>query len=258
MRMTKFPLPLLIAAAAITGTAVIYVYLTAPPMPIHTDPNFTSPLFVGMTYLWRGAAFDYLFSADYSISMTYMPVHHLMYLTGPPSNITIGDNVWIVYVRGWKRPYYIIKHHIDWSPGGWSGYYYFVFWLEDVTPPNLTIRNLYLWLPRTFDPNDVLTQDEFDAIYKFVPSAEITRVLRVEVNSTHVTFIVSAVTYYDAESKYVAKLPSPVSGTSIRITNKPISASYTFNGTTFSAMALPYNYFSITPSDTTTLVVYVS
>jgi len=182
----------------------------------------------------------------------------LIYLTGPPANITIGDSVWIVYVRGWRRPYYIVKHYINQSPGGWSGNYYFIFWLEDVTPPNLTIRNLSIWIPRPFDPQDTLTNEEYQEIYKRVPSAETTRTLRVEVNGTHVVFIGSDITYYGGEYQYVAKLPPPVSGRTIRITNKPISASYNYNGTTLSAMALPYNYFSITPSDTTTLVIYVS
>jgi hypothetical protein len=62
MRITKLPIPLVVAAAALTSVVMIYVYLTAPPMPIHTDPNFTYPLLAGVTYMWRGAAFQYVYA----------------------------------------------------------------------------------------------------------------------------------------------------------------------------------------------------
>ena len=257
MRITRLPIPLLIAAIGITSTAVIYVYLTAPPMPIHTDPNFTYPLLTGAVYLWRGAAFDYIFSSDKIVSISYTPAHHLIYLNGPMANITIGDSAWIVYLRG-GRPLYVVKQRIDYAPGGWSGNYYFVFKLEDVTPPNLTIPNLSIWLPRPFDQNDVLSDREYEAVTKRVPPAETTRVLRIEVNGTHIIFIGADLTDYGGEYQYVARLPSPTSGRTIRITNKPISASYVLDGTTLSATALPYLYFAITPTETTTLVVYVS
>jgi hypothetical protein len=258
MRITKFPIPLLVAAAALTSVAVIYVYLMAPPMPIHTDPNFTSPLFAGGVYMWRGAAFEYLLSADNVISVSYMPPYHLIYLTGPLVNITIGDKIWIIHVFG-ERPLYVVKQRA-YDPYGFGGVYgekdmYFVFKLREVTPPNLTISNLTLWLPTTFTLGDTLSDKEYRAVLARVPSAF--RVTSVVVNGTHVIFKGAQLNFGGAEYTFPARLPSPTSGRTIRVTNNPISSSYTAGGYAFTAMALPYLHFAIMPTDTTTLVVYV-
>jgi hypothetical protein len=260
MRITKLPIPLLIAAAALTSVAVIYVYLTAPPMPTHTDPNFTMPLFSGGVYLWRGAAFEYLFSADGIISISYAPPYHLIYTNGPLGNFSIGDRVWIIYVYG-ERPLYVIKHYVyrPWS-NDW-GYEYIVFTLTDVTPANLTISNITMWLPRPFDSvTDYLSDREYNALYARVPAAHSHRALSVEVNGTHLIFKVGPLTAWGGSFEYSlsTRLPSPTSGRTIKVTNSPTSTSYTLGGYPFSAIALPYLYFAITPQDTTTLVIYVS
>jgi hypothetical protein len=259
MRITKLPIPLLIAAAALTSVAVIYVYLTAPPMPIHTDRNFTTPLFAGGTYMWRGAAFEYIMSADNVISVSYMPPYHLIYLTGPLVNLTIGDRIWIIYVFG-ERPLYVVKQRV-YDSYGFGGVYgekdeYFVFKLVEVTPPNLTISNLTVWLPTPFALGETLSNKEWQALYARVPSGF--RATGVEVNSTHVIFKASHIISGDSEYRFPARLPSPTSGRTIRVTNKPISSSYVASGYTFMAMALPYHHFAIVPQDTTTLVIYVS
>jgi hypothetical protein len=258
MRISKLPIPLLVAAAALTGVAVIYVYLTAPPMPIHTDPNFTSPLFVGGVYLWRGAAFQYLLSADKIISVSHAPGYHLIYTNGPLTNITIGDRIWIVYLRG-GRPLYVEKRWIDWyPPDGRSGYWYLVYKIEDVTPPNCTIPDLTMWLPQTFGPTEYLSQNEMDAIMRILGNPwAVARVLAVEVNGTHIIYR-TGYPYIDLQQQLFARLSSPTTGTTIRVTNRPFGSSYTVNGTTFSATALPYQFFSISPSETTRLVIYVS
>jgi hypothetical protein len=261
MRITRLPIPLVLAAVALTSVAVIYVYLTAPPMPIHTDPNFTTPLFVGGTYLWRGAAFEYLFSSDEIISISHMPPYHLLYTTGPLTNITIGDNIWIIYVYG-ERPLYVVKHrtYIPYvsPPGEYDTYY--VFKLRAVTPPNLTISNLTMWLPTMFDLTDFLSDREYNALYGRVPVAHSCRALAIEVNGTHVIFRCAPLTAWGGAIEYVhyARLPSPTSGRTIRVTNTPTSSSYTIGGYTFSIIALPYRFFSITPSGTTNVVIYVN
>ena len=255
MRITKLPIPLLIAAAALTSVAVIYVYLTAPSMPLHTDPNFTSPLYVGGTYLWRGAAFEYLFSSDEIVSISYMPPYHLIYTNGPLSNFTIGSNVLIVYVRG-ERPLYVVRHYVyqPWS-SSW-GYQYLAFKLVDVTPSDSPTPDLIMWLPQVFGDSEVLSSKEYDAVHSQVGLFQ--RVVGVEVNGTHVIFRVNSPTYSGIEYRLPASLPSPVSGRTIRVTNSPISTSYTINSTTLTAIALPYQYFSISPTATTNLVIYVS
>jgi hypothetical protein len=254
MRITKLPIPLLIAAAALTSVTVIYVYLTAPPMPIHTDPNFTSPLYIGGTYLWRGAAFEYTFSSDEIISMSYMPPYHLIYTTGPLTNITMGSNAWVVYVRG-ERPLYVIKHRVYLPWAGYSADEYFVFKLTDVTPSGLT--DLNMWLPQTFDRSDFLSTREYDAVLALVSNTDVYRALNVVANSTHVIFDRGDL-IYDNVYSVVITLPSPQSGRTIRVTNAPISSSYIINSTTYTIIALPYQYFSISPTATTNLVIYVS
>ncbi len=309
MRISKLPVPLLLAAAALTSVAVIYVYLQAPPMPIHTDPNFTHPLYPGGVYLWRGAAFEYLFSADGVISLTNRPPHYLLILNGPLGNFSIGDNIWIIYVFG-ERPLMIVKHYVwrPWGdyPGSW-GYEYLVFKLEEVTPPNLTSPELTVWLPTMFELTEFLTEKEYEAAKARVGPL-MYRVLTVEVNGTHMIFRVGEPTVYDGsymarltttlpspisgrtirvpnppisgaytigngahmifrvgepeygtfEYRLTTTLPSPISGRTIRVQNRPITSSYTIGGRTFTAIALPYQYFAIIPTETTTLTVYVN
>ncbi len=262
MRITKLPIPLLIAAAALTSVAVIYVYFTAPPMPIHTDPNFTTPLFAGGTYLWRGAAYDYIFSADDDISLTYKPPHYLLITNGPLGNFSIGDNTWIIYVTG-ERPLMIVRHYVwrPWGdyPGSW-GYEWLIFKLTDVTPPNLSNPHLTVWLPTLFELTEDLSDREYQAARTRVGQF-IYRVINIEVNGTHIIFRVSYTRPWGGsyeEIRFPSPLPSPISGKTIRINNNPISTSYNINGTMLTGIALPYHYFSISASKTTNLVIYVS
>jgi hypothetical protein len=259
MRITKLPIPLLMAAAALTSLVMIYVYYAAPPMPIHTDPNFTQPLYAGGTYMWCGAAYDYVFSADGVISLTYKPPHYLLTTNGPLGNFSIGDNIWVIYVFG-ERPLMIVRHYVwaPWGgyPGSW-GYEYLVFKLVDVTPPNLSNPYLTVWLPTTFELNELLSKKEYEAAKARV-GPFIKRVVGIQVNGTHMIFRVSYPDSGDYEARLSAPLPNPIFGKTIRVTNKPLTASYKINGTSFTAIALPYNCFSITPQNTTTLVIYVS
>jgi hypothetical protein len=211
-------------------------------------------LYVGGTYLWRGAAFEYTFSSDEIISISYMPPYHLIYTTGPLGNTTIGGRIWIIYVYG-ERPLYVIKQYV-YVPWGdsWSDQY-FVFKLTDVTPND---SGLNMWLPQPFAPSETLSDREYYALNAVVPVAHAHRVLSVEVNGTHMIFRAAGPTITGSEYSLPARLPSPVSGRTIRVTNTPLSSSYTINGTTFTIIALPYQYFSISPTATTNLVIYVS
>jgi hypothetical protein len=255
MRITKLPIPMIIAAIAITSVAVIYVYLTAPPIPIHTDPNFTTPLFAGMVYLWRGAAFEYILSADKPISVAYAPGYHLIYTNGPLGNITISEKIWIIHLRG-GRTLYVERRSLIVS-GGRESEFLLVYKLEDVTPPNSSIPNLYMWLPKTFNLTEFLNQNEINAIAQLVSPVNIVRVLGVEVNGTHIIYRY-AYSQSSREYRGFVKLSSPTISQTIRVTNKPFGATYTISGTTFTATALPYLFFSIVPTETTKLVIYVS
>jgi len=259
MRITKLPIPLLIAAAALTSVAVIYVYLTAPPLPIHTDPNFSQPLFAGVTYLWRGAAFQYIFSADSQISVTYGAPYHLVYLFGPLYNITLSGKIAIIYGAG-IRPLYAVKHNLVSEDGAHTFTdACLIFKLKDVTPQNIsTVGNLTLYLPEMFDLNDVLTNKENSVLYNFADCSSRFRVVQMQVNGTHILFQTAYPTTPTLGWKLVMRLEPLASGKTIRATNQPLSGSYVVGSATYSVMALPYLHFAIKPQDTTTLKIYVS
>ena len=257
---TKLPIPLLIAAAVFTGVAVIYVYLLAPPMPIHTDPNFTTPLFAGATYLWRGAAFRYDISADNIISVSYRAPYHLVYLFGPLHNISIGDDVRIIYFTIRQKVYYMVRHDVLLRDGStWR--ICFLFKLVDVTPENVTIPNLSMYLPTVFGVNETLTLNEFDEIWLRWGQTmcyTVERVIGVDTNGTHIIFRTMWPSAVSQESRDYLPMVGPVTGRTISVTNSPIRTAYTIGGTAYSAIALPYQHFAITPTETTTVIIYVS
>jgi len=259
MRIAKLPIPLLIAAAALTSVVYIYVYLTAPPMPIHTDPNFSQPLIAGVTYLWRGAAFQYIFSADSQISVAHGAPYHLIYLFGPLHNITLGGGKVVILYGADIRPLYIVRHDLVSADGRHKfSSTCLVFKLKDVTPQNSTIGNLTLYLPEIFDQNDALTNKEESAVYNYANCPSRFRVVQIQVNGTHILFQ-TAYTYSNSLAwKMVMRLQPLTPGKTIRVTNQPVSGSYVVGSATFAVMALPYLYFAITPQDTTTLTVYVN
>jgi hypothetical protein len=258
MRIAKLPIPLLVAAAALTSVVYIYVYISAPPMPIYTDPNFTKPLFAGVTYLWRGAAFQYVFSADNTITVSYGAPYHLIYLFGPLYNITLANKIAIIYGAG-IRPIYAVRHDLVSEDGMYSFTdVCLVFKLKDVTPQNLTISDLTMYLPEVFDENDVLTSKEDSVLYNFANCDSRFRVVQMQVNGTHIIFQTAYTTSPTLAWKMVMTLQPVASGKTIRVTNQQLSGSYIVGNTTYTIMALPYLYFDITPQDTTTLTIYVS
>ncbi len=257
MRITRLPIPLIIAAAALTGVAVIYVYLQAPPMPIYTDPNFTQPLYGGVTYLWRGAAFQYIFSSDYPISITNGTAYHLIYLYGPLYNISLAERAYVLYGAG-IRPLYVIKLNVVDQYGNRIPGACLTFRLTDVTPNNMPIANLTMYLPTPFGQNDLLTNKEDSAVYSFVDCTAKRRVIDISVNGTHIIYRVMYTTSASGDTRFLVRLPPAIDGRTIRVTNQPIRTAYVVGGSTFSAMALPYLHFAITPSQTTTLTIYVS
>ncbi len=263
MRISKLPVPLLLAAAALTSVAVIYVYLQAPPMPIHTDPNFTQPLFGGVTYLWRGAAFEYIFSADYPISVAYGAPYHLIYLNGPLYNITLGGgNVVLIYGVG-IRPLYIVKKTVRTEDGrNTFTDTCFVYKLTELAIRNAmdTGEGFDLYLPRLFDQNDVLTNKEESAVASFGRCSSRFRVVHMTINGTHIVYQLAYVHSPTLAWRVVERLSSPVDGKTIRLTNQPLRGAYAVDGSTstYVAIALPYLHFAITPSETTTLTIYVN
>jgi hypothetical protein len=256
MRITKLPIPILIAAAALTSVAVIYVYLTGPLLPIYTDPNFTTPLFSGAVYLWRGAAFQYSFSADSPVSLTYTSPYSLIYLTGPTTNITISvGREWIVYPLGERRLY------VRYMSAGTNNYYV-VYKLVEVTPGNnSSTANLTMWLPQVFDLNDPLTNRELNAIRTLVSPYNVYRAVAIQVNGTHIIYTLAYPQLYMGgyyPFTVSAMLPTPTTGKAINVNNNPVSSSYNVGSAAYTVISLPYQYFAITPSATTTLTIYVS
>jgi hypothetical protein len=228
-------------------------------MPIHTDPNFTGPLFSGLTYLWRGAAFEYIFSADYTISLTHVAPYHLIYLGGPLHNITvITGRTWIVYPVG-GRPLYAVRQRVYFPNGRFWSDAILVYKLEDITPDNTTIPFTIL-IPRMFSRiTEELTEREDRVLRAVVSGIDFYRVIGMELNSTHIIYKLAHTRFANYETVAVVAISSsPISGKTIKITNNPVRGSYVVSGASFPFMALPYLHFVITPTETTTLTIYVN
>jgi hypothetical protein len=190
--------------------------------------------------------------------LTYIPPYSLIYLTGPITNITISvGNEWIVYPLG-ERPLYIRRI----ADGSLS--YYLVYKLVEVTPATAPIANdstVTMWLPQVFDLNDPLSDREYDAIRTLVSAYNVHRVVTIQVNSTHITYtLANPQEYMGGYYPFTLsiRLPTPRAGRTINVNNYPVSSSYTVGSTTYTVISLPYQYFSISPTATTNLVIYVS
>jgi hypothetical protein len=181
------------------------------------------------------------------------------------TNITISaGNEWIVYPLG-ERPLYIRYMVIG------SNTYYVVYKLVEVTPGNnsltanlsmdLSTTNLTMWLPQVFDLNDPLSDRELNAIHTLVSYYYVYRVVAIQVNGTHIIYTLAYPQeymggYYPFTES--VRLPTPTTGRTINVNNNLVTSSYNVGSAVYTVISLPYQYFAITPSDTTTLTIYVS
>jgi hypothetical protein len=247
MRLSKIPVPLLIAALVATTAVVIYLQLSVVPVPVVADPNFTTTLIGGTPYLWRGAASEFTITSNATIKLTYMPIAHVIYLNGPLGNATLGDGKWLVYLKG-GRPLLVERMP---NPNGVIDL--FVFILVNATKAN----GLSVLVPQTFNVADTLTTNEFNAISAYTGAGAVWRVVNIYANATHIGLDVSDQYNTVVQAQIFYKLPPAVDTTSTKITSSGYGVSYIVNGTTVSAYLMPYEHIVIVPTASAKVTITV-
>jgi hypothetical protein len=247
MRLTKIPMPLLIAALVATSAVVIYLQLTVVSPPVVADGNFTTALVAGTPYLWRGAATEIMISSNASIRLSYMPVFHVIYTNGPFSNASLGDGKWMVYLRG-GRP--ILVERVS-TPGGST--YYYLLKLVNVSKVN----RLTVLVPQTFDTSETLTAAESQAVGVITGANGALRVTNIFTNGTHIALVVAPHNSTSGPATHYFRLPNAVATTSTTITSRGYGVSYIVDSTTVSVYVMPYQHIVIIPNATARVTITV-
>ena len=247
MRLSKIPVPLLIAALVATTAAVIYLQLSVVPVPVVADPNFTTTLVTGTPYLWRGAASEFTITSNATIKLTYMPIAHVIYLNGPLGNATLGDGKWLIYLKG-GRPLLV-----EMMPVPVEMTNLFVFRLVNVTKVN----GLSVLVPQPFEVSDILTASEENAITTYTNGISPWRVVNIYANATHIGISYTYTNQYVVLGTIYYALPPAVETTSTKITSSGYGVSYIVNGTTVSAYLMPYEHIVIVPTASAKVTITV-
>jgi hypothetical protein len=245
MRLSKIPVPLLIAALVATTAVVIYLQLSVVPVPVVADPNFTTTLIAGTPYMWRGAGSEFAITSNATIKLTYMPVAHVIYINGPLSNASLGGNAWLVYLKG-GRPLLVEKMA---KPDGIPNY--FVFKLVNATKVN----GLSVLVPQKFDVSDTLSNNEFSAVSEYTGAGGVWRVVNIYTNGTHLALDISDQWNTVVQGTFFYMLPPAVDTTSTKITSSGYGVSYTVNATTVSAYLMPYQHIVIVPKANARVII---
>jgi len=247
MRLSKIPIPLLIAALVATTAVVVYLQLSVVSVPVVADPNFTTTLVAGTPYMWRGAASEFDIASNATIKVTYMPMGHVIYLNGPLSNTTLGSGKWLIYLKG-GRPLLVEKVTY---PNGYSVFY--VFKLVNMTKVN----GLSVLVPNAFAVTDTLTGNEYTAILSNGANTPMYRVTQITTNGTHIMVQLGDPSLTQVDQTDYFQLPSAVDTTAIKITSSGFGVSYVVNGTTVSAYVMPYTHIVIVPHASAKVVITV-
>jgi hypothetical protein len=247
MRLSKIPVPLLIAALVATTAVVVYLQLSVVPVPVVADPNFTTTLIGGTPYMWRGAASEISITSNATIQLTYMPIAHVIYINGPLSNASLGEGKWLVYLKG-GRPLLVERMP---APSGMSDI--FVFKLVNMTKVN----GLSVLVPQPFDVADLLTTQENDAIMVYTNGVGAWRVVNINANATHIGMSYAYHNYASVQGTIYYTLPPAVETTSTKIASSGYGVSYIVNATTVSAYLMPYQHVVIVPKASATVTIVV-
>jgi hypothetical protein len=246
MRLTKIPMPLLIAALVATTAVVVYLQLTVVPVPVVADQNATAPLPAGTPYLWRGAASEISISSNATIRVAHMSVFHVIYVNGPLSNASLGNGKWIVYLSG-GRP--ILVERVT-TP---SGTYQYLLKLVNVTKVN----GLSVLVPRVFSASETLTDAESHAVAILTGVSGGLRVTNIYTNGTHIILDVAPHNSTTTSATHSYRLPPAVATTNIRITSSGYGVSYMVGSSTVSAYIMPYQHIVIVPNATARVTIVV-
>jgi len=245
MRLTKIPMPLLIAAFVATTSVVILLQLTVVPVPPVADANFTGTLVKGSPYLWRGAASEISISSNATLKLTHMPLFHVIYINGPLSNASLGENRWMIYHSNRA----ILVERVT-TPEGATVQY--LLKLVNVSKVN----GLTVLVPQTFGASETITNDEARAIQAITGRVGL-RVVNVYTNFTHIALDVASHNSTARTMTHYFRLPPAVETTSTKITSSGYGVSYKVNTTTVSVYLMPYQHIVIVPNATARVTIVV-
>jgi hypothetical protein len=247
MRLTKIPMPLLIAALVVTSAVVIHLQLTVVHVPPVADSNHTSVLVKGTPYLWRGAASEITISSNATIRLAHMPVFHVIYINGPLSNASLGEGKWMVYLSC-GRP--ILVERVS-TTGGTQ---YLLVKLENVSK----VDGLTVLVPRVFGGMETLTPREAQTLSAITGASEAWRVLDIYTNGTHIALVVAPHNRTtNGPTTFYFRLPPAVETKSFKITSSGYGVSYKVGDTTVSAYVMPYQHVVIIPNATARVTIVV-
>jgi len=245
MQLTKIPMPLIIAAFVATTSVVILLQLTVVPAPPVADANFTGTLVKGSPYLWRGAASEISISSNATLKLTHMPLFHVIYINGPLSNASLGDNRWMIYLRCRT----ILVERVT-TPDGTTHQYL----LKLVNASK--VNGLTVLVPQTFGVSETITDDEARAIQAITGRIGL-RVVNVYTNGTHIALNVAPHNSTTGPTTHYFRLPPALETTSTRITSSGYGVSYKVNATTVTAYLMPYLHIVIVPNATARVAIVV-
>jgi hypothetical protein len=249
MRLTKIPLPLLIAALVATTAVVIYLNISVVPVPAVVDSNATAVTLVkGTPYLWRGAASEITIVSNASMKVTHMPLFNVIYVSGPLINASLGDGRWMIYLSN-GRPLLIERMVTS------SGSAYYIVKLVNMTKVN----GLSVLVPQAFSLSECLSTNEIQTIKAVTGASTVYRVMNIYTNGTHIMLSVVPVgNTTSGPITHYFKLPPAVNTTSYKITSSGYGVSH--RGTNYGATSIyvmPYQHVVIVPESNAKVTITV-
>jgi len=242
MRLSKFPMALIIAAMVSVTAVTVYLNVSLIPIPVVADPNFTGTLVAGSPYLWRGTASTIQISSNATIAVTYAPVAYVVDVSGPLTNASLGPDAYLIYLKG-GRPLLLIA----------NGASVYMFKLVNMSKVN----GVTVLVPQYFGINEYLTDQEVQALEQLTGYYGAERVIDVETNGTYIILSLALPQYNVANDHAYIKLPPATAVTSAKYDIAGHGISRTVNGTTVSIYAAPYEYFTIIPQQNAQVTIVV-
>jgi len=251
--MLRYPIPLILAALIATTAVVVYLTLDVRPVVPVVDANFTGVLFNGSVYLWRGAAGSLTFYPDGGdIEVAYFVPAYVIYLNGPPGNVTIKDGLYMVSssTLGTWLIYEVILHDAD------TGMLY---------PAELTFKlvpvdvgdNLTVYVPTYVEPGNYY--DVWILFEEAIGGTTPDFVRDIQVNSTYVVFKTFGRDGTPTVDGFypISRYDRINDGSDYTYRFSGVGFSYRIGNNTISGVAMPYAHFVIKPLADTTVTITV-
>jgi hypothetical protein len=251
--MLRYPIPLILAALVATTVVMVYLTLDVRPVVPVVDENFTGTLFNGSVYLWRGAAGSLTFYTDGGdIEVAYFVPAYVIYLNGPPGNVTIRHGLYMVSsstLGTWLI--HVVKVYSAATDTLYPAQLVFKLVPVDVGD------NLTVYVPTYLEPGNYY--DVWQLFEEAIGGTTPEFVKDIQVNSTHVVFKT-----FGRDGTPTIDALYPITGydrikdgSAYTYTFSGIGFSYRIGNNTISGFAMPYAYFVIKPLADTTVTITV-